>query len=565
MITDHRALLSIIKEDRSNKSYNSRLTRWVDRLLPFQFDIEHLPGAKMGLVDYISRNPSQKAKKVSANDEEFIVATHSASQLHHLLTNHNLALQNTPKIEAHDPVLQFTSEVEASTKSIKSISSHATRVSEHVLSNSLAPRKHASNVTSELSNLKNAIHAPQSPMHTSFAQQNTNKSKQLIQIRNKVAFAQRESQIIQSRIPPIKSHSTNISKSHHPNIKSVVFASCYSTIQSLLSNSQNSNLNYSLPELKYVNKITNKMPSKKRIARVRFNDASRAAEQQSTSGNANRPASQRSNSSSNSRAANQQFESTSNPREASSPLNVTPTSPNHSSNASTPLTPSPHVPTFEYIVTKIFNKSLIASLTSKDAVLKEVRDCILTNNESRLKALNPYIHSYWRDLHVRSGCVCIAEKVAILNVLREALIDDIPSSHPGTWGMICMATHCWWPYMHSELIVKTTECKPCTVIGKNLKSVIPAKQINPHIPCVEPNQEIRIAFGGPIFDEKGNEVYFLAAIDRFSKYPTACIYDKANEPNVLKFLDMYIEIHGIPSSIRLDQAKCLVGNQVKTL
>ena len=215
------------------------------------------------------------------------------------------------------------------------------------------------------------------------------------------------------------------------------------------------------------------MPSKKRITRVRFNDASRAADQQSTSGDATRPESQRLNSPSNSRAANQQAESSSNPREASPPPNVTPTSPTHSSNASTPLTPSPHVPTFNYIVSKIFNKSLIASLTSKDAVLKEVRDCILTNNESRLKALNPYIHSYWRDLHVRSGCVCIDEKVAILNVLREPLIDDIHASHPGTWGMICMATHCWWPYIHRELIVKATECKPCTVIRKNLKSVIP--------------------------------------------------------------------------------------------
>ena len=59
-------------------------------------------------------------------------------------------------------------------------------------------------------------------------------------------------------------------------------------------------------------------------------------------------------------------------------------------------------------------------------------------------------------------------------------------------------------------------------------------------------------------------MYFLAAIDRFSNYPTAYIYDKANGPNVLKFLDMYIETHGIPRSIRLDQARCLVGNQVKT-
>ena len=117
--------------------------------------------------------------------------------------------------------------------------------------------------------------------------------------------------------------------------------------------------------------------------------------------------------------------------------------------------------------------------------------------------------------------------------------------------------------MNRELIVKATECKPCTVIGKNLKSVILAKQFRPHVPVVEPYQEIQIDFGGPIFDEKGNEVYFLATIDRFSKYPTACICDKVTGPNFLKVLDMYIENHRIPRSIRLDQAKCLVGNQVK--
>ena len=93
------------------------------------------------------------------------------------------------------------------------------------------------------------------------------------------------------------------------------------------------------------------------------------------------------------------------------------------------------------------------------------------------------------------------------------------------------------------------------MIGKNLKSVNPANQFNPHTPCVEPNQEIQNDFAGPIFDEKGNEICFLAAIDRFSKNTTACIYDKANGPNVLKFLDIYIENHGIPRSIRLDQAK----------
>ena len=72
IITDHRALLSILKEHRSTKSHNSRFSRWVGPLLPYQFKIEHFPGAKMGLVDFMSRNPYQPAKSISKYDEEFL-------------------------------------------------------------------------------------------------------------------------------------------------------------------------------------------------------------------------------------------------------------------------------------------------------------------------------------------------------------------------------------------------------------------------------------------------------------------------------------------------------------
>ena len=75
VLTDHRALLSVLKSHRSNKSYNSRLTRWIDRLLPFDFNIEHIPGTRMGLVDYFPRQPNQHAKSITHYDEEFMVAT----------------------------------------------------------------------------------------------------------------------------------------------------------------------------------------------------------------------------------------------------------------------------------------------------------------------------------------------------------------------------------------------------------------------------------------------------------------------------------------------------------
>ena len=228
-----------------------------------------------------------------------------------------------------------------------------------------------------------------------------------------------------------------------------------------------------------------------------------------------------------------------------------------------PLTNNPLVLSFDKVIGKEFNKNLIASLTSKNAVLKEVRDCVIRCDEECLKELNPYLHSNWRGLHVSVGCLCMDEKVAILNALKDALIEDLHATHPGSRVMVCMAQHYWLPYMNRDLLVRATECKPCTAIGKNLKSIILAKQFQAHKPCTVPNQPIQIDFAGPINNEKGHEIFILTCNDIFSKYPSAEIFDNAKAYNVIKFLDSYIQTHGVPRSLRIDQARCLIGNQVK--
>ena len=63
-------------------------------------------------------------------------------------------------------------------------------------------------------------------------------------------------------------------------------------------------------------------------------------------------------------------------------------------------------------------------------------------------------------------------------------------------------------------------------------------------------------------NEKDKESYFLTCIDCYSKYPTVGIFEKANVANVVKILLEYAYNHGIPRTIRLDQATCLVGKQV---
>ena len=136
------------------------------------------------------------------------------------------------------------------------------------------------------------------------------------------------------------------------------------------------------------------------------------------------------------------------------------------SNISTPLTDSPTFCHSIKGVKKVFNKNLMASLTSKNAVFKEVRDCIIRSEEERLKQLNPYLHSYYRDLHISNDSVFMDEKVFIPNALKKTLIEDLHASHRGSCGMLCMAQHCWWPFMNGDLLARSIECKPFTTINK---------------------------------------------------------------------------------------------------
>ena len=59
VIPDHKALASVLKPNRSNKTFSGRLTRWVDRLMPFEFEVIHAPGRVLGFADYLSGHPAK--------------------------------------------------------------------------------------------------------------------------------------------------------------------------------------------------------------------------------------------------------------------------------------------------------------------------------------------------------------------------------------------------------------------------------------------------------------------------------------------------------------------------
>ena len=450
-----------MRQNRSNKSYNSRLTRWVDRLLPFDFSIDHLPGSKIGLVDYISRDPQHKAVNISTYDEQFLVAKLDVIKrgAKHFLLN----AENYVDFAARNPLT-----------------------------------KRASNNPNSSNKLCSEF-APRNPEYSTIT--NTDNSINELTPNNLNSNIQIET----------------------ANIPHSLFALNRSTKQSLL-------------ELNNFQRIANKFNKVYMMSQSNSDDETSMQVKQST-------------------PSRVRFADEAGPSSAQA-VPATPITPTtDTTTVTSPSVDDLYLDSFNFALSKIFSSSLMASLTTKDAILKEIRDCILTENEDRCKQISPYIHSVWKYLHVR---------IALPHAIKDAYVDAIHATHTGTWGMTDMSTHAWWPYMHRDIATKTAKCSPCVKIGKNLKSIIPANKWAPLKLCKVPNEEIQIDFGGPTYNEKNQEIYFLACIYRFSKFPTAEVFDRANGDNILKFVQESVLLHGIPRTIRLDQARCQTGQQVKT-
>ena len=71
VLTDHKAITSALQSSGGNKSDQSLLTSWADRLLLFDFKVTHIAGTKLGVVDYLSRHPTFEAPQPSSFDKKF--------------------------------------------------------------------------------------------------------------------------------------------------------------------------------------------------------------------------------------------------------------------------------------------------------------------------------------------------------------------------------------------------------------------------------------------------------------------------------------------------------------
>ena len=132
IISDHKALASILKRNRSNKTFSSRLTRWVDRLLQFQFTLVHAPGRTMGIADYLSRHPSENNNNIhKIKAEELWNNWFTVNEI----TCNKLVSENQQKHNAETQPLADHSEKNNQSHNRKDMASENGMTSESVMAN----------------------------------------------------------------------------------------------------------------------------------------------------------------------------------------------------------------------------------------------------------------------------------------------------------------------------------------------------------------------------------------------------------------------------------------------
>ena len=448
--TDHQALLSALKNNRGNKTYQSRLTRWVDRLLPFNFSVEHIAGKNMGFADYFSRHPTSAAIPISKEDKDFVI---------NLIDSFKFMLKRADKIS----------------------------------SNRTALIKQADNDVIIASEQKRAKQSAFSQIHS-----------------------KEQSHYIDSKF--VHSNST-----------------IYNTVNVCTRNKPSINT--------YEQKIT------KRFRRPNKGNMETPKLSEENPHPTNNTQHQENITNKKAITIGTQTDYISNQGQGLKPLD-----PNIVENPFNSITIE-NSPDYLLNLHKVLGEAFIAEATKNDTNSSKIRRLIELQDWNAIKNYSKYWYSLRKDLSVNpNGCILYDGKMYIPTQLRKTVIDSVHKTHPGQAGMMYLAQLIWYPQIHRDIVALAQRCKQCTKTGKNLKPILPRNKYAKLPTQAEPNEEIQMDFAGPITNNN-RDTYILVTVDRYSRYPHAEIYNNCDTNTAINYLKDYIKFHGIPRSLRCDQAQ----------
>ena len=199
----------------------------------------------------------------------------------------------------------------------------------------------------------------------------------------------------------------------------------------------------------------------------------------------------------------------------------------------------------------------IATETTNDEKLLKTLVCL---ERRTLEQIPDDYKPYHKQLSTRFGVVFYDDRIIIPKSLRTTIIMLLHKGHAAINKMTTAAKPFWWPRITREIQQKCDECIPCKMAGKNIKPQLPMTEINYLPPVEKTNQEIQLDFIGPI-RFKHRRFYKSPSIDRYSRWPAACICEAPTGKRAINFLEQYITLNGLPQTIRTDKGTAFTGKE----
>ena len=157
-----------------------------------------------------------------------------------------------------------------------------------------------------------------------------------------------------------------------------------------------------------------------------------------------------------------------------------------------------------------------------------------------------------KNIEQLEGQDSTAEPLALSNRWKELVK---PNDYMMTKG-------CRWSKITKDIQQKCDECVPCKMTGKSIKPQLLMSEIFYLPPADETNQETQLYFIEPM-RYKQRRFFILVSIDRYTRWPAACICESPTGKTAKSFLEQNITLNDIPQTIRTDKGMAFTGKEFR--
>ena len=192
--------------------------------------------------------------------------------------------------------------------------------------------------------------------------------------------------------------------------------------------------------------------------------------------------------------------------------------------------------------------------TTNDATLLKTLVCLERQQHEQIP--DEYL-PHKRKLSTRFGLVLIEDKIIVPKNLRTTIISLLHKGHPAINKMTAAARHFWWPKMTEAIQKYASHASPakCPVRTLNLTYQIRKKLSSPV------RQSKRRNPTGIHRTNHGRQpsISHFIVHGPVQQWPAASFCTSTDGETAIKFLEQYIQLNGVPKTIRTDKATAFTG------